>query len=132
MPAAIYSAKPLQMVRDPSYFGLQAERKTYNKPKSIPWVDVSDDEGKNERKRKALVHHGHSHNGQHNGHNGPKHKKRKHSLHHSDSNGLSNGAGPSQPNNSHVNGIKISPLLNAKAKGIQDQRKQLPIAKGSF
>ena len=126
MPAAIHSAKPLQMVRDPSYFGLQAKK--INKPKSIPWVDVSDDEGKNKRKRKGFVHHDHSHNGQ----NGPKHKKRRHSLHHSDLNGLSNGAGPSQLNSSHVNGIKFTTPLNPKAKCIQEQRKQLPIAKGSF
>lgn len=128
MPTAIHPAKPLQMVRDPSYFGLKADKKNHHKPKPIPWVDVSDEEGKKKHKRKGSIHHDHFNNGQ----NGPKHKKRKHSLHRSDSNGLLNGAGPSQHNNLHVNGTKLNSPLNAKAKGIQEQRKLLPIAKGSF
>ena len=124
MPTAVHAAKPLQMVRDPSYFGLKADKKNHHRPKPIPWVDVSEEEGKNKHKRKGSIHHDHSNNGQ----NGPKHKKPRHSLHRSDS----NGAGPSQHNNSHVNGTKLNTPLNAKAKGIQEQRKHLPIAKGSL
>ena len=125
MPTAIHTGKPLQMVRDPSYFGLKADN--HHRPKP-PWVEVSDGEGKNKHKRKASMHHDHSNNGQ----NGPKHKKRRHSLHRSDSAGLLNGAGPSQHTNVHVNGIKLNTPLNSKAKGIQEQRKHLPIATGSF
>ncbi|KAF9479926.1 P-loop containing nucleoside triphosphate hydrolase protein [Pholiota conissans] len=113
MPAAVY--KPSPLVRNPSYFGLKTDKNHKRHKKSISWVDVSDEEdrGKKSLKRRNSAVNGH-HDSAVNGH---KHKKRRHS---NDSSPQVNGAGPSQ-----INGT-----LGTKAKALQEQRSQLPIAKG--
>ena len=128
MPVAVQQARNVQMVRDRSYFGLNKD-KNHKKSKSVPWVDVSDEEDKSKttgHKRKAPTSNG-RHETSHNDHTS---KKRRHEFHKNDShqpNGDSTGAGPSlSPTGDHLNGNHSS----AKAKAIQEQRRDLPIAKG--
>ena len=118
------------MVRDPTFFGIKKE-KTARKP--MPYVDVSDDEGRTskpkELKRKVpLI----------NGHNKAtqidllryKAKKRRF-LDHGDNSSqqnLSNAAGPLKT----ISGSASARNLNPKASLIQEQRRNLPIATGQF
>ncbi|CAA7265450.1 unnamed protein product [Cyclocybe aegerita] len=133
MPVVLERPRNVQMMRDSSFYGLKAA-KQHKKAKQLPWVDVSDDDDKEKRngiKRKhssSHNHHDHSQNGQ----NGHKHKKRRRSSQHSDSphlNGVSDEAGPSRQSTPHTNGMN-SGSISAKAKAIQEQRRQLPIAQG--
>ncbi|KAF8158511.1 P-loop containing nucleoside triphosphate hydrolase protein [Crassisporium funariophilum] len=132
MPTVVESAKHISMVRDKSFYGFK-DRKDIKQGQSMPWVDVSDDERKgnqNGMKRKNSFVNGHRDHSQ----NGHKQKKRRHSTSngHTDSpNGHVNGhSGPSQPKRVSQNDVNCSTPLSAKAKAIQDQRTQLPIAKG--
>jgi ATP-dependent RNA helicase DHX33 len=114
------------MVRDVAFFGIKKEKKG---KKPMPYVDVSDEDPTSkpkELKRKAPFVNGHHPHQV--GSSTPKHKKRRYSL---DEGGSqpdnSNDAGPSQ-SRPHVSGPEVS----AKAKSIQEQRKNLPIATGLF
>lgn len=116
MPTAVQ--KPISLVREPAYFGLKTE-KNRKRNKSIAWVDVSDDE---DRGRKSLKRRNSVVNGHHDGH---KQKRRRYSVQATDSPQV-NGAGPSQ-----INGARASAHSTPKAKELQEQRRQLPIAKGA-
>jgi hypothetical protein len=120
----------MQMIRDKSFYGFKPDNKTTAK-KPIPWMDVSDEEDGGKRssmKRKA---NGHSHHYAQNGH---KHKKHR-GLNNNEAdqtNGDTNSAGPSQTKHLQMqNGAADhTSQHHAKAKAIQEQRMQLPIAKG--
>ena len=106
------------MIRDKSFYGFKSDNSKTTTKKSIPWVDDSDDE-KDGGKRSSMKRkvNGHSHHYT----NGHKHKKHRGSNNNEadQTNGDINGADPSQTKHLHV-----------KAKAIQEQRMQLPIAKG--
>ena len=121
------------MIRDKTFYGLKPDPLKTPK-KSVPWVDVSDDNERDRRgsmKRKISAVNGHSYHAQ----NG--HKLKKHRVNGSvnndfenQTNGAINGAGPSQTKPIIHHGAGHTPQ-HAKAKAIQEQRTQLPIAKGS-
>lgn len=135
MPTATFSTQTIPKMRDQSYYFKTQKKKQRSKPG--PWVDVSDDEGKGKKnglKRKNSFVNGHSDHSR-NGQNGHKHKKRRHS----EVNGLdspqpadfsSSDPGPSNSKKAQVNGAGPNTPHGAKAKAIQEQRAQLPIAKG--
>ncbi|PPQ86311.1 hypothetical protein CVT25_005612 [Psilocybe cyanescens] len=134
MPTTTYSTKTIQKIREPAYYGVKTE-KNHKRAKSVPWVDVSDDDEKSKRnslKRKNSIVNGnadHSRNGQ----NGHKNKKRRSSIQNGDtpqSKDLANSPGSSQSKRGHINGSGPSTPHTAKFKAVQEQRKQLPIAKG--
>ena len=117
MPTAIQKLIPA--VRPPSYYGLKNQKNNKVPKSKTHWVDVSDDDdAKKSLKRKGSII-----NGQHELANGHKQKKRRHSVQGGESPQV-NGAGPS-----HINGARTTTL---KAKLLQEQRTQLPIAKGAF
>lgn len=96
--------------------------------KHIPWVDVGDEE---DRHKKLPLK---RNNGMINGHdsqNGRRHKKPRHS-HSNMGEGLSNSS-PNGINLIHrksLNGAGPSSSSNSKAVALQEERRQLPIAKG--
>lgn len=113
------------MIRDKTFYGFKSDdlKKTVKKP--IPWVDVSDEEDRGQRKRKA-----------NNGHaqNGHKHKKHRglndNEVDQTNGDIQVNGAGPSQVKHMQNGATGHTSQHHAKAKAIQEQRMQLPIAKG--
>ena len=119
------------MIRDKTFYGFKSDNLKTTVKKPIPWVDISDEEDRgkqNSLKRKA---NGHSHHYAQNGH---KHKKRR-ELNDSEvaqTNGDISSAGPSQTKHMQMqNGVAgHTSQHHAKAKAIQEQRIQLPIAKG--
>ncbi|KAF8904084.1 hypothetical protein CPB84DRAFT_697913 [Gymnopilus junonius] len=134
MPTATFSTQTIQRMRDPSYYFKAQKKRQRSKPG--PWVDVSDDDSKgnkNRLKRKNSLVNGHSDHFRQ-GQNGHKHKKRRHSVNGVDSSEpiefSSNSPGPSHPKKSQVNGAGPSTPHGARSKAIQEQRAQLPIAKG--
>lgn len=119
------------MIRDKAFYGLKSDNLKTPTKKPIPWVDVSDEEDRGKQgsmKRKA---NGHS---QHYAQNGHKHKKHRGLNNEVDQmNGdISSSAGPSQTK--HMQNGAAGPghtsQNHAKAKALQEQRMQLPIAKG--
>lgn len=116
MPTAVQKSIPA--VRSPSYYGLKNQKNNKVSKPQPAWVDVSDEDSK----KKSLKRKGSIVNGQHeHSTNGHKQKKRRHSVRGAELPQV-NGAGPS-----HVNGARATTL---KAKLLQEQRTQLPIAKG--
>ncbi|KAF8879493.1 P-loop containing nucleoside triphosphate hydrolase protein [Infundibulicybe gibba] len=89
--------------------------------KKVPWVDVDDDEGR--RRKTPLKVNGYAPNTPSpsigNGRNGRKHKKARHSL------GKSTSESPELPTTPQSAGPS-----NSKSSALQQQRRQLPIAKG--
>lgn len=124
-------SRNIQMIRDKTFYGFKSDNSKTTAKKAIPWVDVSDDEDRGKQssmKRKA---NGHSHLYAQNGH---KHKKHR-GLNNNEvdqTNGDINGAGPSQTKHMQTqNGAADhTSQHHTKAKAIQEQRMQLPIAKG--
>ena len=108
------------MIRDKTFYGFKSDNlKTTKKP--IPWVDASDEEDRgkqNSMKRKA------------NGHYGHKHKKQRLNNEVDQTNGNINSADPSQMKHMQNGAASHTSQHHAKAKAIQEQRMQLPIAKG--
>ncbi|KAH9480187.1 putative ATP-dependent RNA helicase prh1 [Psilocybe cubensis] len=122
-------------MRDPSYYGLKTE-KNHKRAKSIPWPDVSDDDKDKTKgngvKRKNSIVNGSSDQSR-GGQNGHKNKKRRSSVHNGDtpqSKDSAHGPSSSQSKRPHVNGSGPSTPHSAKFKAVQEQRAQLPIAKG--
>ena len=117
------------MIRDKTFFGLKSDNLKTTAKKPIPWVDVSDEEdGGKQMKRKA---NGHSHHYAQNGHKQKKHR----GLNNNEvdqTNGDISSAGPSQTKHLQMqNGtVDNTSQHHAKAKALQEQRMQLPIAKG--
>ena len=134
MPIALESTKNIQMVRDKAFYGLKPHNLKTPK-KSVPWVDVSDEEERRKQssvKRKVSAINGNSHYIQ----NGHKHKKHRRSDSVNNDignqmNGDMNGAGSSQTKQSHHNHNGTG-HTSQHSKAIQEQRTQLPIAKGVF
>ena len=127
------------MVRDKNFYGFKPDNVAHLKTtkKHVPWVDVSDDEklGKqSSMKRKVSAINSHSQHAQ----NGHKHKKYRGSNEIGNQiNGDTNGADPSQTMHIHYSPNGANPntsqhIQYTKMKAIQEQRTQLPIAKGSF
>ncbi|KJA17972.1 hypothetical protein HYPSUDRAFT_972874 [Hypholoma sublateritium FD-334 SS-4] len=116
MPTAVQKSIPA--VRSPSYYGLKSQKNNKASKPQTSWVDVSDDDGgkKNLKRKGSIINGQHEHST-----NGHKQKKRRHSGQGSELPQV-NGAGPS-----HINGARATTL---KAKLLQEQRTQLPIAKG--
>lgn len=136
MPVALEPTRNIQMIRDKTFYGFKpdgaaAHLKT---KKSVPWVDVSDDDERGKQgsmKRKLSVLHGHSNRHQH-AQNGHKHKKhRGNNDVEIQTNGDINGAGPSHTKHIQNDAADHGSQHHAKAKAIQEQRTQLPIAKGT-
>ncbi|KAF8817173.1 P-loop containing nucleoside triphosphate hydrolase protein [Phlegmacium glaucopus] len=135
MPVALEPTRNIHMIRDKAFYGFKPDNGAHLKTpkKSVPWVDVSDGEERGKRnsmKRKVSAINGYSHHAQ----NGHKHKKRRRSGSASNevqTNGDINGAGPSQMKHVHQNQNGAGHTSqHAKAKALQEQRTQLPIAKG--
>jgi len=129
MPAATtYSSKVIQKVRSPSYYGLKGG-KNYKRAKPSPWVDVSDDDTKTKQnglKRKPSIMNVHSDPSQ----NGHKVKKRRHSIYVNDGGQPNNFNDSGQTKKHRLSTAGPSTPQVSKFKSIQDQRQQLPIAKG--
>ena len=120
------SPRNIQMIRDKAFYGFKSDNLKMTK-KPIPWVDVSDEEDRgkqNSMKRKA---NGHSHHYAQNGH---KHKKHRLNNEVDQTNGIINSAGPSQMKHMQNGAVGHISQDHAKVKAIQEQRMQLPIAKG--
>ena len=123
------SSRNIQMIRDKTFYGFKSENLKTTTKKPIPWVDVSDEEDRGKQssmKRKA---NGHSHHCAQNGH---KHKKHR-GLNNNEvdqTNGDINSAGPSQTKHMQNGAAGRTSQHHAKEKAIQEQRMQLPIAKG--
>jgi hypothetical protein len=120
------------MIRDKTFYGLKSDSLKTPTKKPIPWVDVSDEEDRGKQgsmKRKA---NGHSNHYAQNGVNGHKHKKHRGLNNEVDQmNGdISGGAGPSQTKHMQNGAAGHTSQHHAKAKALQEQRMQLPIAKG--
>ena len=146
MPVALEPTRNIQMIRDKTFYGFKpdngaAHLRTTTK-KSVPRVDVSDDEeqwrkqGSMKRKASALNGRSHHHQDAQNGH---KHKKhRGNNKIENQTNGDINGTGPSQTKHMQNGAVghsshPTSPMQHhAQAKAIQEQRTQLPIAKGTI
>lgn len=140
MPVTLEPTRNIHMIRDKTFYGFKpdgtaAHLKT---KKSVPRVDVSDDDERGKQgsmKRKVSALHGHSIQHQH-VQNGHKHKKHRGNNDveiqtNGDLNGALNGAGPSQTKHMQNDAAGHSSQHHAKAKAIQEQRTQLPIAKGT-
>jgi hypothetical protein len=135
MPISLEPTRNIQMVRDKNFYGFKPDNVAHLKTtkKHVPWVDVSDDEkpGKqSSMKRKVSAINGHSQHAQ----NGHKHKKYRGSNEiWNQINGDTNGADPSQTKHIHgANPNTSQHIQHTKVKAMQEQRMQLPIAKGSF
>lgn len=125
MPAAVHAAQRpqnprksvVQLYRDKTqkYNGFKKQKKVRAKP---AWVDVSDEESRNNTEKNPLKRNGAMANGQEQ--QSPRRKKPRHASHSHQANGIredaTNGAGPS--------------TLSPKAAAIQEQRRDLPIAQG--
>jgi hypothetical protein len=131
MPLPLHYVGPtrnIQMIRDKAFYGLKSDNLKTTTKKSIPWVDCSDDEERKQSSLKRKVN-GHSHHYEQNGH---KHKKHR-GLNNKEvdqTNGDINGAGPSQTKHMQNGAAAHTSQHHAKAKAIQEQRMELPIAKG--
>lgn len=133
MPTATALTKTIPKMRDPSYFGVKPKHKP---AKSIPWVDVSDDDSKAKhiglKRRNSLVNG--SSDQSRNGQNAHKNKKRRSSVHQSpstESRISTNEPGSSQTKRNQGASSGSTPPHTVKTKAIQEQRRQLPIAKGA-
>lgn len=122
------NTRNIQMIRDKTFYGFKSDNLKTTTKKSIPWVDVSDDEDRGKRssmKRKA---NGLSH---HHAQNGHKHKKHR-GLNNNEVDQMNDdiiSAGPS-PSQKHMQNGAAGHTSQHHAKAIQEQRMQLPIAKG--
>ncbi len=115
------TGKTIRMIRDASFYGLNKNKKL-KKSKPMPYLDVSDDENENTSKvnglkRKASTVNGHSH----------KPKKLRQQLAFENTEAVLNGENVAGPSHQMQNG---APIIT-KAKEIQEQRNDLPIAKGN-
>jgi len=137
MPVALEPTRNIQMVRDKAFYGFKPDSGTHLKTpkKSIPWVDVGDEEERGKQssmKRKVSAINGDLHYAQ-NGHRNKKRRRFDFVNNEIQKNGDINGAGPSQIKHTHHNYSGVGHTSqHTKAKVIQEQRIQLPIAKGTF
>ena len=104
------------MIRDKTFYGFKPDNLKTTTKKSIPWVDDSDDE-KHQGKQNSMKRKVNGHSYTQNGHKQKKHRGSNNEV--DQKNGDINSAGSSQTKHIHVD-----------AKAIQEQRMQLPIAKG--
>jgi hypothetical protein len=119
------------MIRDKTFYGFKSDKSKTKAKRPIPWVDVSDEEDRGKQssmKRKA---NGHSHHYAQNGHKHKKHRGSNDDEVHQ-TNGNINSAGPSQTGHTQMQNCAVDHTSqhHAMAKAIQEQRMQLPIAKG--
>jgi anion-transporting ArsA/GET3 family ATPase len=112
------TGKTIRMIRDPAFFGLY--KKKFRKSKPMPYFDVSDDENENTSKANALKRKASTVNGH-------KSKRLRQQLAFENTEAVLNGENVAGPSQQMQNGTPIS----TKAKAIQEQRNDLPIAKGN-